>query len=63
MKVITLIFLAASLTGCDFRDKFEDCIQKEQEEYRAKYPNASYSQLSHLRGSFEASCSNFRRAS
>jgi len=56
---ISLIFLSASLMGCG--NKFEECIQTQQEEYRAKNPDATYSQVSHLRSNFEVACANFKK--
>jgi hypothetical protein len=46
--------IALTLWGCG--DKFEECVHRQQEEYRIKHPEASYSEVSRLRSSFEASC-------
>ena len=55
----TFILLELSLSGCG--DKFEECVQKQQEDYRRLHPDASYSQVSRLRGSYEAMCSTFKK--
>ncbi len=57
--IATCILLELFLSGCG--DKFEECIQKQQEDYRQLHPEASYSQVSRLRGSYEAMCSTFKK--
>jgi len=52
-------FFFIFLTGCG--NKFEECIQNQQEDYRSKHPDATYSEVSHLRNNFEAMCSNFKK--
>ncbi len=46
------------LSSCG--NKFEECIQVQQEKYRAQHPNASYAEVSRLRGTFEAACSDLK---
>jgi hypothetical protein len=46
------------LVGCG--NKFEECIQNQQEEYRRQHPGATYSEVSRLRTSFETTCSSFK---
>ena len=46
------------LSGCG--NKFEECIQVQQEKYRAKHPNAPYSEVARLRATFEAACSDLK---
>lgn len=53
--ILTVII---GLTGCG--NKFEECIQKQQEEYRASHPNAPYSEAARQRSGFEAMCSSFK---
>jgi hypothetical protein len=50
--------IVIGLTGCG--NQFEECIQKQQEEYRVSHPNAAYSEASRQRSSFEAMCSSLK---
>ena len=46
------------LLGCG--KKFEECIHVQQEKYRSQHPNASYAEVSRLRGTFEAECPDLK---
>ncbi len=52
------IFVTAGLSGCS--NQYDECIQKQQEEYRASHPNAPYSEATRQRASFEAMCSSYK---
>lgn len=62
MKIISIFtcgILSLSIAGCG--NKFEECIQNQQEDYRRLHPEASYSEVSRLRSSFETTCSSFKK--
>ncbi len=47
------------IAGCG--NKFEECVQNQQEEYRREHPDASYSEVSRLRSGYEALCSSLKK--
>ncbi len=55
----TILSLTTLVVGCG--NKFEECIQNQQEEYRRLHPGASYSELARLRSGYEAMCSSFKK--
>ena len=57
MRTIIMVTLLA-LVGCS--NKFDDCIDKEKEEYRASHPNASYSLVNSKQRDFELNCSKYK---
>jgi hypothetical protein len=57
-RILNLLLLFL-LVGCG--NKFEECMQNQQEEYRRKYPKATYSDVINLRSSHEAACSSFKK--
>ena len=50
-----LLILAA---GCS--SKYDACIEKQKEEYRASNPNASYALVQKKQAEFEMMCSNLK---
>jgi hypothetical protein len=44
-----------------FGNKFEECVQNQQEEYRREHTDASYSEVSRLRSGYEALCSSLTK--
>ena len=56
LLIANYFYVALALTLCGCGDKFEECVHKQQEAYRIKHPQASYGEVSSLRGSFENSC-------
>ena len=59
-KAITyyVIFIVL-ISGCG--DKFEECIQNQQEDYRRLNPDASYAEVARLRASYETLCSSLKK--
>ena len=52
---IPLVFLIAGCTS-----KYDECIEKEKQAYRASNPNASYGQVQSKQADFELMCSKFK---
>ena len=50
--------LVLALTGC--ADKYADCVEQQKQEYRARNPNAKYSQLQSKQFEFELMCSKYK---
>lgn len=46
------------LSACS--SKYDDCIEKEKEAYRASHPGASYGLLQSKQKDFELSCSKYK---
>ena len=55
---IWLIALSVLIAGCT--SKYDQCIDKEKEQYRASNPNASYGQVQSKQADFELMCSKFK---
>ena len=53
------IIFVVLIVGCG--NKFEECEQNQQEEYRREHPDASYSEVSRLRSGYEALCSSLKK--
>jgi len=58
-SIFVYIFFVVLITGCG--NKFEECVQNQQEEYRREHPDASYSEVSRLRSGYEALCSSLKK--
>ena len=58
-SIFVYIFFVVLIAGCG--NKFEECVQNQQEEYRREHPDASYSEVSRLRSGYEALCSSLKR--
>ncbi len=56
---IWLIPLAALIAGCS--SKYDECIEKEKQAYRASNPNASYGQVQSRQADFELMCAKFKK--
>ena len=52
---IPLALLAAGCTS-----KYDECIEKEKQQYRSSNPNASYGQVQNKQADFELMCSKFK---
>lgn len=52
---IPLVMLMAGCTS-----KYDECIEKEKQQYRASNPNASYGQVQSKQADFELMCSKFK---
>ena len=50
-SIFLSVCFASLIAGCG--NKFEECIQNQQEEYRKQHPEASYAEVSRLRNNFE----------
>jgi hypothetical protein len=57
-SILSLLFLFL-LVGCG--NKFEECMQNQQEEYRRQHPKATYADVINLRSIHEADCSSFKK--
>ena len=55
MRYLIIVF---ALAGCT--DPYADCIEQERQEYRAKNPRASYSQVQSKQFEFELMCSKYK---
>ena len=53
-----LIVLTLILAACS--SKYDDCIDKEKEEYRASHPNASFALINSKQKDFELNCSKYK---
>ncbi|MEK0428391.1 MAG: hypothetical protein RL001_918, partial [Pseudomonadota bacterium] len=42
-------------------NKYDECIEKEKQAYRASNPNASYGQVQSRQADFELMCSKFKK--
>ena len=58
-SIFFYIFFVVLIAGCG--NKFEECVQNQQEEYRREHPDASYSEVSRLRSGYEALCSSLKK--
>jgi hypothetical protein len=58
-SIFLYIIFVVPITGCG--NKFEECVQNQQEEYRREHPDASYSEVSRLRSGYEALCSSLKK--
>lgn len=58
MFVLYLILMFMILTGCS--NPYQDCIEQQKSEYRARNPNASYGQVQSRQFDFELMCSKFK---
>ena len=58
-SIFFYIFFVVPIAGCG--NKFEECVQNQQEEYRREHPDASYSEVSRLRSGYEALCSSLKK--
>jgi hypothetical protein len=59
ISIFFYIFFVVPIAGCG--NKFEECVQNQQEEYRREHPDASYSEVSRLRSGYEALCSSLKK--
>ena len=50
--------LLVLMAGCT--SKYDECIEKEKQQYRASNPNASYGQVQSKQADFELMCSKFK---
>ena len=50
--------LVVLMAGCT--SKYDECIEKEKQQYRASNPNASYGQVQSKQADFELMCSKFK---
>lgn len=46
------------IAGCT--SKYDECIEKEKQQYRTSNPNASYGQVQSKQADFELMCSKFK---
>ena len=46
------------LAGCS--SKYDDCIEKQKQDYRTSNPSASYGQVQSRQADFELMCSKFK---
>ena len=58
-SIFLYIIFVVLIAGCG--NKFEECVQNQQEEYRREHPDASYSEVSRLRSGYEALCSSLKK--
>lgn len=56
--LLYLLLMFFILTGCS--SKFDDCVEKERENYRSRNPKASYSQVTAKQAEFEMLCSSMK---
>jgi hypothetical protein len=57
-KTILLLPLFSLVVGCS--SKFDECVEKEKESYRARNSGASYGQVQSKQAEFEMMCSSFK---
>lgn len=50
--------IAVLIAGCS--NKYDECIEKEKQQYRTSNPNASYGQVQSKQADFELMCSKFK---
>lgn len=55
MRYILMVLL---LAGCS--SKFDDCVEREKEDYRKSHPNASFGLINSKYKDFELNCSKFK---
>ena len=55
---IVASFLFILMAGCS--SKYDACLEKQKEDYRANNPNASYSQVQNKYPEFEMMCSSLK---
>lgn len=55
---IFLFALLPTLTGCT--SKFDECVEKQKADYRARTSNASYGQVQSKQAEFEMMCSSLK---
>lgn len=55
MRYVLVLLL---VVGCS--NKYDECLDKEKESYRDKYPNASFAMMSSKQKDFEIACSKFK---
>ena len=58
-SIFLYVIFVVLIAGCG--NKFEECVQNQQEEYRREHPDASYSEVSRLRSGYEALCSSLKK--
>jgi hypothetical protein len=54
--LVPVLFILTA--GCS--SKYDACVEKQKEEYRANNPNASYSQVQKKYAEFEMMCSSLK---
>lgn len=57
--ILLIIIFYVPMVGCG--NKFEECVQNQQEDYRKSNPEASYSEAARLRSSYEMMCSSMKK--
>jgi hypothetical protein len=57
--IFLFIIFVVLIEGCG--NKFEECVQNQQEDYRKLNPDASYSEAARLRNSYETMCSSMKK--
>ena len=56
MRYFVLVFVL--LAGCT--SKFDECVEKEKEDFRQRNPKASFALINSKQFEFEMSCSKFK---
>jgi hypothetical protein len=53
-----IVFCLLAIAGCG--SKYDECLEKEREQYRQRNPNASHSLMSRKQQEFEMMCSSLK---
>jgi len=56
--ILYLVLMFLILSGCS--SKYDECLEKEREEFRQRNPNASHSLVSRKQQEFEMMCSSLK---
>lgn len=57
MRYLIIVLLLAMM-GCT--NKYDECIEKQKQEYRTRNPKASYALIQSRQQDFESMCSKFK---
>jgi uncharacterized lipoprotein NlpE involved in copper resistance len=60
MKSLLVLISAIALTLIGCTNKFDECVENQKVEYRARVPNASFGQVQSKQAEFEMMCSSFK---
>lgn len=58
MHKFNFVFLFLFISGCS--NQYDNCLESQKADYRAKNPNASYGQVQSKQFEFELMCSKYK---
>jgi|GEM_PF-4810318 len=60
MNALWILLPVVAVTQLACSNKFDECIEKQKTEYRARTPSASYGQVQSKQAEFEMMCSSLK---